>query len=88
MPESRRRKPKKISYTAPAAVAGRSRRNAPSPPWVGALILALFLVGIAWLLTYYFSNGGILGMEHLGGWNVLVGFSFVVAGLVAATQWK
>ncbi len=87
MPKSRRRKPKKVSY-ATAGLAGRPRKSAPSPPWVGALILVLFLVGIAWLLTYYFSNGGILGIEHLGGWNVLVGFSFVVAGLAVATQWK
>jgi hypothetical protein len=51
-------------------------------------MLAMFLIGIVWLLTYYFSNGGVLGMESLGGWNILVGFGFVVAGLGVATQWR
>jgi len=51
------------------------------------MILAFFLIGIAYLLLYYFSNGGVLGMESLGGWNILIGFGFVVIGLGVATQW-
>jgi len=91
VPESRRRKPKKVAATPAdsAAAAARARKSkAPSPPWVGAMILAMFAIGIAWLLIYYFSNGGVLGMEHLGGFNVLVGFGFLVVGLGVATQWK
>ena len=91
MPESRKRKPKKVSTPVDSggAAAARARKaKAPSPPWVGATILALFAIGITWLLIYYFSNGGILGMEHLGGFNVLVGFGFLVVGLGMATQWK
>ncbi len=89
MPESRRRK-KKDARRVVAAPAGppRRTRDAPSPPWFGALLLGLFVVGIAWLLIYYFSNGGILGMQHLGGWNLAVGFAFIVGGLAMATQWK
>ncbi|WP_131744635.1 cell division protein CrgA [Frankia sp. Cppng1_Ct_nod] len=86
MPVSRRRK-KKSTYSPPTGTQVRKRKP-PSPPWMGALILALFLIGIAWLLVYYFSNGGIPGMESLGGWNILVGFSFVVVGLGVATQWR
>ena len=41
-----------------------------------------------WLLTYYFSNGGVLGMQHLGGWNILVGFGLAVVGLGLATRWR
>ena len=29
-----------------------------------------------------------LGMQHLGGWNLAVGFGFIVSGLGMATQWK
>jgi hypothetical protein len=65
-----------------------SRKAATSPRWFGGAILGCFLVGIAWLLTYYFSNGGVLGMEHLGGWNLAVGFGFIIVGLGMATQWK
>jgi uncharacterized RDD family membrane protein YckC len=86
MPVSRTRKPKKSKPTP--ATAQVRKRKPPSPPWFGAMILAFFLIGIAYLLLYYFSNGGVLGMEHLGGWNILIGFGFVVIGLGVATQWR
>jgi hypothetical protein len=86
VPESRRRKPKKPASARPASTVA-SRRRAPSPRWFGGMILAFFLIGIAYLLLYYFSNGGVLGMESLGGWNILIGFGFVVIGLGVATQW-
>jgi hypothetical protein len=97
VPESRRRK-KKTSprYVAPAmAGAGAPKKGdhkkavrAESPRWFGGLLLGLFGIGIAWLLIYYFSNGDALGMNHLGGWNLVVGFGFILGGLGAATQWK
>jgi len=86
VPVSKRRKPRKRNQPQGGAAVIRKRR--PSPQWVPGLMLAMFLIGIAWLLTYYFSNGGVLGMESLGGWNILVGFGFVVAGLGVATQWR
>ncbi|WP_261554825.1 cell division protein CrgA [Frankia tisae] len=86
MPESRRRKPKKPTPSVNAHQTRRSRQS--SPPWFGGLILAFFLIGIAYLLVYYFSNGGVLGMEGLGGWNILIGFGFVVIGLAVSTQWR
>ncbi|WP_045876843.1 cell division protein CrgA [Pseudofrankia sp. DC12] len=86
MPESRRRKPKKATAARPASTVTAKRRS-PSPRWFGGMIMAFFLIGIAYLLTYYFSNGGVFGMEALGGWNILIGFGFVVIGLGVATQW-
>ena len=89
MPESRRRKKKDARPAAPIAAAkpGRSQAAA-SPAWFGGALLALFVIGIVWLLVYYFSNGGILGMDSLGSWNLAVGFGFIVVGLGLATQWK
>lgn len=89
MPESRRRKKK----AAPPVVstAGPAKRPGPpppSPPWYGGLILAMFVLGIVWLLVYYLSNGGVLGLENLGGFNLLIGFGFVVVGLGLATRWR
>ncbi|KLL10765.1 MULTISPECIES: cell division protein CrgA [Protofrankia] len=86
MPVSRRRKKK--STSAPPQTTQLRKRKPPSPPWMGALILALFLIGIAWLLVYYFSNGDIPGMGSLGAWNILIGFGFVVVGLGVSTQWR
>ncbi|MGF7238022.1 MAG: cell division protein CrgA [Frankia sp.] len=88
MPESRRRKPKKAPTPAMAGTARVQRRKPPSRPWVPALMLACFLIGVAWLLIYYFSSGGFPGMGLLGAWNVFAGFAFVVVGLGVATQWR
>jgi hypothetical protein len=88
VPVSRRRKKK--STTPVVTPAGPAKRSAPppSPPWYGGLILAMFVLGIVWLLVYYLSNGGVLGLEHLQGWNLLIGFGFVVVGLGLATRWR
>jgi hypothetical protein len=88
MPESRRRKPKKSGVTVPAGAVRVTKKKGPSPPWVGALIVALFLIGVAWLLLYYFSSGSLPGMSALAGANIFIGFGFVVAGLAVATQWR
>lgn len=89
MPISRRRKKKGTPVVA--TTGARPKRTGPlppSPPWYGGLILAMFVLGIVWLLVYYLSNGGVLGLEKLGGFNLLVGFSFVVVGLGLATRWR
>lgn len=85
MPESRRRK--RTAYTAPATTTSLKKRP-PSPPWVGASILALFVIGIVYLVLYYVTGGGVLGQQHLGGWNILIGFGFIVAGFAMLTQWN
>ena len=88
MPISRRRKKK--STPAVVTPAARAKRTAPppSPPWYGGLILAMFVLGVVWLLVYYLSNGGVLGLQSLGGFNLLIGFGFVVVGLGLATRWR
>ncbi|HVV30629.1 MAG TPA: cell division protein CrgA [Mycobacteriales bacterium] len=84
MPESRKRK--RTAYTSPG-VASVSRKKPPSPPWVGGMILALFGIGVAYLLCYYLSNGEI-PIKDLEGWNIFVGFGFIVAGFGLLTQWR
>lgn len=83
MPESRIRR--KASYTTPPT---RSPSKRTSPPWVAPLMLALFLIGIAWLVVYYVSNGDVVGFRALGPWNLVVGFGFIIAGFAVSTQWR
>ena len=85
MPESRRRK--KPAYTPPPKTTS-VRKKPPSPPWVGGSIMGLFAFGILYLVLYYVTGGGILGQQHLGPWNIAVGFGFIVAGFVMLTQWQ
>ena len=82
MPKSRTRK--KTAYTPPPT---RSANKRVSPPWVGGLMVGLFLVGIIWLILFYVSNNAI-PVSALGNWNLLVGFGFIVAGFGVSTQWR
>lgn len=91
MPESRKRK--KAIYTPPPNAAGvTKRKKGPSPRWVPGLMLALFGIGVAWLVIYYISPGsdmfGLPGATGLGNWNLPVGFAFIIAGFGVATQWR
>jgi hypothetical protein len=88
VPESRRRKKKAAPVVATTTVRTKRAAPPPSPPWYGGLILAMFILGIVWLLAYYLSNGELPGLSALGGWNLLVGFGFVVVGLGLATRWR
>jgi hypothetical protein len=86
MPESKARKrPTSASRTSATQTP---KRRPPSPPWVGISILVLFAIGIVYLVLYYVTGGGILGQQHLGGWNILVGFGFIIAGFGMLTQWS
>jgi len=83
VPESRiRRKP---AYTAPPK---RSASKKTSAPWVAPVMLTLFLLGIAWLVVYYISNGDLAGFRTLGPWNLAIGFGLIIAGFALSTQWR
>ncbi len=83
MPKSRVRK--KAAYTPPPQ---RSPKKRTSPPWVAPTMVALFLLGIAWLVTFYISGGDMPGLRPLGNWSLLIGFGFIVGGFALATQWR
>ncbi|WP_405018619.1 cell division protein CrgA [Kitasatospora sp. NBC_00070] len=84
MPKSRLRK--KSDYTPPpsgtTAVKISSGRG-----WVAPLMLALFLVGLVWIVTYYVTSGS-WPIQDWGNWNILAGFGFIAAGFGVSTQWK
>lgn len=84
MPKSKVRK--KDEYTPPPAATpvkiGSSGRG-----WVAPLMLALFLIGLVWIVTYYVTSGS-WPVESWGNWNILVGFGFIAAGFGVSTQWK
>jgi hypothetical protein len=86
VPKSRIRK--KDEFTPPPAkkaatidLRGGGRR------WVAPLMLALFGIGLAWIVVFYVTNGT-LPVDSLGNWNIVVGFGFIAGGFVVSTQWK
>ena len=88
MPESKKRK--KAVYTPPPT-ATSARKRKPSPVWLAPLMLALFGIGILWLVVFYITQGEMGGLpvvEALNNWNLVVGFGFIVAGFALSTQWR
>ncbi|GAB2771065.1 cell division protein CrgA [Streptomyces sp. NPDC054796] len=87
MPKSRIRK--KDDFTPPPEkkkateidLSGGGRR------WVAPLMLAMFGLGLAWIVVFYVTEGS-MPVDALGNWNIVVGFGFIAAGFVVSTQWK
>lgn len=86
MPKSRVRKKKTDTYVRSAAATAPKRKQ-PSPLWFGVLVLGTMLVGVAWLVTYYVSNGN-LPIEKMQAWNVVIGFLWIATGFALSTQWR
>lgn len=85
MPKSRIRK--KADFTPPPAKKSTEIKLTTGRRWVAPLMLAMFLIGLAWIVVFYVTTGD-LPVKSLGDWNILVGFGFIAAGFVVSTQWK
>ena len=85
MPESKKRK--KVVYTPPPSPTS-TRKRKPSPVWLAPLMLALFGIGILWLVVFYLTQGDMPVVGSLNNWNLVVGFGFIVAGFGLSTQWR
>jgi hypothetical protein len=80
VPKSRTRS--KAVYTPPP----RSAKSKVSPRWLAPTMLGCLLVGLAWIATFYVSSGS-LPISALNSWNLVVGFGFLVGGVVLSTKW-
>ena len=94
MPESKKRK-KARGVRGPLGagdtVARGERKKGPSPVWLAPLMLALFVIGVLWLVVFYLTANSDSGMPltgDLGNGNLLVGFGFIIAGFGLSTQWR
>ncbi len=71
--------------------SGRTTEKKPvkigSPRWVAPLMLALFGIGLLWIIVYYLVPDAPF-MQVLGWWNVVAGFVIIGIGFVVSTKWK
>lgn len=84
MPKSRIRK--KADYTPPPTKQTASIKL-NSRGWVAPVMLAMFVIGLAWIVVFYVTDGS-LPIHALRNWNIVVGFGFIAAGFGVSTQWK
>ncbi|MDP9466205.1 MAG: cell division protein CrgA [Actinomycetota bacterium] len=93
MPESKKRKrPERTSRPSRSGAGAQPvKKKGPSPRWLAPLMLALFGIGVLWLVVFYITQarmGGLPGVSEIGNWNLLVGFGFIIAGFGLSTQWR
>ena len=81
MPKSRTRK--KAVYTPPQ----KTQQVKVSPRWLAPTMVAAWLIGILWIATYSVAPlAPFIG--DLGNWNLLIGFVFIIFGVVLSTRWR
>lgn len=98
MPKSKVRK-RATTSTAPRAMststsgggtttAKRVKVAGPSSSVYIGVMLGLMIIGLLWLVVNYLWGSSIPFMAALGGWNFLIGFVLMIAGLVMAMRWR
>ncbi len=81
MPKSKTRE--KVAYTPPTPKTQKIKVE--SSAWVPRFMVAFFVIGLAWMVTYYL---GLHYTQSLGAWNVVIGFAFIAGGFVISTRWR
>jgi hypothetical protein len=82
MPESRIRR--KAAYTAPGGKTGPAK---PNGRMFVPIMVALLLIGLAWIVTYYITRGD-YPVPDIGNWNLLIGFGILLFGFGMTTRWR
>jgi len=81
VPKSRVRS--KAVYTPPP----RSAKAKVSPPWLVPAMLGSLIIGLVWIVIFYVSQQA-WPIGALGAWNLVIGFAFLVGGVVLSTRWR
>jgi hypothetical protein len=71
-------------YTPPPK---RSASKKVSPRWLVPAMLTCLLLGLAWIAVFYVTQGS-LPIGALADWNLVVGFAFIIVGVVRSTKWR
>jgi hypothetical protein len=91
VPKSKVRK-KPASAVRPSSVSAPARALAPSPSWYPIVMVAVLVIGLAYMILYYLTSSGtsphIPVMASIGSWNFAVGFGVMLLGLVMAVRWR
>ncbi|HEY9276232.1 MAG TPA: cell division protein CrgA [Candidatus Nanopelagicaceae bacterium] len=86
MPKSRIRKKKRDNRPQQELVV-ESSLPIESPRWLAPAMITSFLIGLAWIVTFYISETR-YPIPGIGAWNMVVGFAFIGIGFSLATRWR
>ncbi|GAB2645717.1 cell division protein CrgA [Gordonia jinhuaensis] len=96
MPKQKVRK--NTDYTInPASRTPVKVKAGPSSAIYVSAMLGLMLIGLVWLIVFYLvatptslgaDGKALYWMYSLGAWNFLIGFGFMVVGLLMTMRWR
>jgi hypothetical protein len=80
-----------VGRPSTAEESGRYTRPIPksvrrSPPWYGALVLGLLIVGVAVIVVNYLAH--LPFVAHGSSWGLVVGLVMIFAGFLLATRYR
>jgi hypothetical protein len=71
-----------VAYKPPRR-AGKEKKN---PAWFLPVMIGCYLVGVAWIIVAYVSEGKF--PLDIGNGNIAVGFGFIIVGFFFTLNWK
>jgi hypothetical protein len=84
---SRSRKKKKHTSSASSRPTEIARPKG-SRRWVVPAMVTFLVVGLAWIVVFYLTQGEIPVMSALGNWNLVIGMGLILLGLLTAMLWE
>lgn len=88
MPKSKVRKKDSTPLSLDRRTPVKVRSVGPSHPIYIAVMLAMMLIGLLWLVVNYLAGDQLPFMSELGAWNFAVGFGFMIIGLLMTMRWR
>ena len=64
-----------------------NRENLPNPVWFKPIMFGFMLLGLAWIIVFYLSQGS-WPIPGIGQANIAVGFGFLIIGFFMTTRWR
>ncbi|AOW93889.1 cell division protein CrgA [Rhodococcus sp. WMMA185] len=87
MPKSKVRKKTDYTINPASRTPGRAKAGPSSTLYV-SVMLGFMLIGLLWLLVYYLAAEQLDWLNNLGAYNFLIGFGFMVVGLIMTMRWR
>lgn len=90
MPKSKVRKKNAAAAATPNNRTLVKVSGGPSSVLYVSVMLGLMIFGLLWLVAMYLADSAswMTWMAELGGWNYLIGFGFMVSGLLMTMNWR
>lgn len=87
MPESRKRKKGKRPAQDDTSITSWTQGIPMSPTWWAPTFVTLLIVGLAWLVVYYFT-GTAYPIPRIGYWNLAIGLAIMLVGFLMTLRWR